>query len=67
MKELVKERIYNMPDLQKRQEDPIYIDSFILSGCIGVIETWLNHPTPKPPEEMASICNDLLTKGLHFM
>lgn len=67
MKELVRKRIYAMPDLQKRQEDPIYIDSFIVSGCIGVIETWLNHPNPKPPEEMALICNDLLTKGLHFM
>ena len=44
-----------------------YRKVLVIEDLLGVIETWLNHPTPKPPEEMASICNDLLTKGLHFM
>lgn len=67
MKSLVKERIYDILDVSDLNQDLDYIEAFIISGCIGVIETWLNHPTPKPPEEIASICNDLLRKGLRLM
>lgn len=67
MKGLVKERIYNIPDVKNGNQDLVYIESFIISGCIGIIETWLNHPSPKPPEEIAAMCNSLLMKGLHLI
>lgn len=64
MKSLVKERIYSILDVMNGSQDLVYIEAFTISGCIGVIETWLNHPAPKPPEEIAAVCNDLLMKGL---
>ena len=67
MKELVKERIYNIPDVKKGDQNLAYIEAFIISGCIGIIETWLNHPSPKPPEEIAAMCSSLLMKGLHLI
>lgn len=65
MKELVKKRIYNILDVED-DPDLIYVESFIVSGCTGVIEAWLNHPSPKPPEKIAAICNELLQKGLQL-
>lgn len=67
MKGLVKERIYNILDVKQINQNHEYIESFIVSGCIGVIETWLNHPSPKPPEEIAVFCNDMLMKGIQLM
>ena len=67
MKGLVKDRIYNIPDVKNGNQDLVYIESFIISDCIGIIETWLNHPSPKPPEEIAAMCNSLLMKGLHLI
>ncbi len=66
MKELVKERIYNILDVEPEDPDLIYIESFIVSGCTGVIETWLNHPTPRPPENIAAVCSELLQKGFRL-
>ena len=66
MKELVKERIYNILDVEPEDSDLIYIESFIVSGCTGVIETWLNHPTPRPPENIAAVCSELLQKGFRL-
>lgn len=44
-----------------------YTESFIVSGCTGVIETWLNQDSPGTPKEMSIICNDLLLKGLRLL
>ena len=63
MKNLVKERIRHHLNSNHPHSDYIYVEPFVVSGCIGVIETWLNHPDPKPPEEMAAMCSTLLTKG----
>lgn len=63
MKNLVQERLSNALNSNQAHYDYAYIESFIVSGCIGVIQTWLNHPTPKSPEEMSVMCNSLLTKG----
>lgn len=64
MKDLVKVRIYNLCALKQPPCDHSYIEAFTISGCVGVIQAWLNHPTPQPPEEMAAICSSLLMKGL---
>ncbi|MCM1188419.1 MAG: TetR/AcrR family transcriptional regulator [bacterium] len=67
MKKLVQERLYSILTVAQKEQDLIYIESFIVSGCTGVIETWLNHPSPKPPEEIAKICEGLLRKGFHLI
>lgn len=33
-----------------------YYPAFIVSGYVGVVETWLKSPHPLPAEEMAEIC-----------
>lgn len=66
MKELVKQRIYNILDVEPGDQEIIYLESFLVSGCTGVIETWLNHPSPKPPEEIAAVCGELLQKGFRL-
>lgn len=66
MKELVKQRIYNILDVEPGDQEIIYLESFLVSGCTGVIETWLNHPSPKSPEEIAAVCGELLQKGFRL-
>lgn len=63
MKNLVKERVHNLLNANRPHSDYTYVESFVISGCIGVIETWLNHPNPKSAEEMSVMCSTLLTKG----
>ena len=40
------------------------MEAFSISGCVGVIEAWLNQPEPAAPEEMAAICGKLLQEGV---
>ena len=60
LKCLVKDRICSILIAKQVINDYPYIESFIVSGCIGVIEAWLNHPAPLPPEEMAAICSSMM-------
>lgn len=64
LKNLVKEHMDSIADLQGGAYEYEYAEAFIVSGCTGVIETWLKHPNPQPPSEMAAYCSDFLIKGL---
>ncbi len=64
MKDLVKARIYNILNLKQSAPDPVYIEAFIVSGCIGVIEAWLADPVSRTPQEMAEVCCKLLTSQI---
>lgn len=65
LKELVKERLKNLfLSEEYASRDLEYYYPFIVSGCIGVIETWLNSSMPKSPEEMAVLCSDMIVRGL---
>lgn len=64
LKDLVNNRLQHLLEQEHFSCDYEYYKPFIVSGCIGVIETWLNHPTPNTPEEMARLCSDMLSKGL---
>lgn len=61
MKNLVKDRIYGILASRQAAESYPYIESFIVSGYIGVIEAWLNCPAPPSPEEMEVICSGMIT------
>ena len=64
LKDLVKVRIYSVLTQKKAVCQYDYAEAFAVSGCIGVIETWLNQSSPLPPDEMAKVCSDMLIRGL---
>lgn len=64
LKNLVKERSMHVLEKAHTSEYSEYLPSFIVSGCVGVIETWLNHPNPLPAKDMAELCSRLLSHGL---
>ena len=64
MKGLIGTRIYNILASKHRDRDCLYIEAFAISGCVGVVETWLSQSAPAAPEEMAAICSRLLLEGL---
>ena len=43
-----------------------YLCSFIITGCVGVVETWLKESDPQSPEEMAEILGTMLLRQLTF-
>ncbi|MCI8287364.1 MAG: hypothetical protein HFH89_06880, partial [Lachnospiraceae bacterium] len=63
LKDLVQERLDSILASKLASGDSCYLEAFIVSGCVGVIETWLNHPDPPAPDVMATICGNLLEKG----
>lgn len=65
LKELVKEKLRLMMDNAEHEVEHFdYFYSFMVSGCIGVIECWLNQQSPVSPEEIAGYCSALLLGGL---
>ena len=65
LKELVKEKLRMLMDNAERSVQHFeYFYSFMVSGCIGVIECWLNQPCPVSPEEIAGYCSAMLQGGL---
>lgn len=64
LKNLVKDRIYSILLSRKAAEEYPYIESFVVSGYIGVIEAWLNQPDPPAPKEMAAVCSNMVGIGL---
>ena len=52
--------------LQKERRDPEfeYLFAFVVSGYIGVFETWLNSGASFDPQYIAELCTKLLSPGL---
>ncbi len=63
VKNMVKERLDSILKASRAASDGCYLEAFAVSGCIGVIETWLAQPDPPSPEAMADICSNILEKG----
>lgn len=67
LKNLVKERLRHLlSDVSVSGKDSTgeYYYSFIVSGYVGVIETWLKSPHPLPSEEIAEICGHMMNMTL---
>lgn len=64
LKELVKNRMQHTLTAYANTDYFEYYSPFIISGFIGVIETWLQQPHPQSPEEMAELCSHMLTDGM---
>lgn len=41
-----------------------YFSSFLVSGCSGLIESWLAHEKKETPEEMARLISKLISTGM---
>ncbi len=60
LKELVNIRLQYVHEVEWTS---IYHSPFIISGFIGVIETWLAQEKPATPEEMAGLCTRMMSGG----
>lgn len=66
MKALVRERLKHLlPAKTAQTARPEYIYSYIISGYIGVIESWLADEHPCCPNEVAALCNDFIETWLN--
>ncbi|MDD3337916.1 MAG: TetR-like C-terminal domain-containing protein [Lachnospiraceae bacterium] len=45
--------------------DIAYASSFCLSGCVGLIQTWLNGALKESPQHMAKLTHSLITHTTH--
>ena len=40
--------------------------SFIVSGCIGLVQYWLDSGLKETPEQLASLVEQIISKGLRM-
>lgn len=58
---------------QMKDNQPIDLDkaglvsSFVISGCIGIIQNWFENDLKSSPEEIGKIISDLTTSALTFI
>ena len=65
MKGLVKERILQVWNRSSQPSQNFdYYYSFLVSGCIGLVEAWLNKDAPEPPKQIAALAGDMIKRGL---
>ena len=68
LKDIIRERCIN--DKIFAHADPLLSDiysSYILSGCIGIIENWIQNDTRQSPEELARLTEDIMLNGLNIL
>ena len=65
MKELVKLRLLCLQDADMpASPDFDYYYAFITSGCIGLIQSWMNGENPEPPARIAALVEKMILQGL---
>lgn len=65
MKELVKLRLLRLQDAgMPASPDFDYYYAFITSGCIGLIQSWMNREDPEPPARIAALVEKMILQGL---
>lgn len=52
--------------LPKDTLDITYVYAFCLTGCVGMIKTWLLEGTPSSPQHMAQIAHQLVENTAHY-
>lgn len=67
IKELFKERMFSVWEEHSYQAENFeYYNSFIISGCIGMVEFWVQNNFQKSPEEMAQLSTSMILKGMEI-
>lgn len=65
LKDLVKERCLNdWIGLFEKSENFEYYYSFIVSGCIGLLQSWLETGFKESPEHMADLAEQMIMTGI---
>lgn len=68
MKEMVRLRLIRLQTQTAPLTDDFdYYYAFITSGCIGLIQSWLNRENPEPPDRIASLVEKMILQGLSPM
>lgn len=47
-----------------RDETYDYVFAFIASGCIGILQRWLESGMPQPPAEIARLTENIISRGI---
>lgn len=70
LKKLIQEKcIHNWMEVF-RTDNPVVFDafcSFIVSGCVGMVQYWLQTGLKETPEEMAKLTEVFITKGINVL
>ena len=65
IKELFKERMFSVWEEHSYQAENFeYYNSFIISGCIGMVEFWVQNNFQKSAEEMAQLARGMILEGM---
>ena len=70
LKDIIRERCMNDWDKIFAHADPKLSDiysAYVLSGCIGIIENWIQNDTHQTPEELARYTEDIMLNGLNIL
>ena len=67
LKDQIEKRTLQVLESAQSDANYEYLCSFIITGCVGVVETWLKETTPQSPEEMAEILGTMLMRQLTFV
>ena len=70
LKAIIRERCMNDWDKIFAHTDPKLSDiysAYVLSGCIGIIEKWIQNDTHQTPEELARYTEDIMLNGLNIL
>ena len=66
LKDQIEKRTLQVLESAQSDANYKYLCSFIITGCVGVVETWLKESNPQSPEEMAEILGTMLLRQLNF-
>lgn len=70
LKNLLRDRCMNDWNQIFSKAEPEICDfysSYILSGCIGMIENWFRYGAVQPPEQIAQYAEDIMLHGLEIL
>lgn len=70
LKDVVREKCFNdwMILFSTENADKFeYVYSFLLSGCLGLFESWLKDGLKETPKEMAKLAEDIILHGIEII
>lgn len=44
-----------------------FFSAYTVSGCIGLLQNWMEHGMKIPPDELAQVTNDMIQNGINFL
>lgn len=67
MKKIVQERMHFIWEKNAYKTDNFeYYSAFIISGCLGLLEKWVQNGFVESPEDMAEFAAEMVLQGIHI-